>query len=114
VDENTIFQIGSTSKAFTGALVAMLMDEKKLGWQDRVLDRLEEFQMSDPWVTREFRVEDLMAQHSGLPAHAGDSQAFIGFDRAHIIPPCAISNRQPASAPGTPIKTGLFLMAAPW
>ena len=85
VDEHTIFQIGSTSKAFTAALVAMLMDAKQLAWQDRVVDRLDQFQMFDPWVTREFRVADLMAQHSGLPPYAGDGQAFMGFDRAHII-----------------------------
>ena len=85
VDEHTIFQIGSTSKAFTAALMAMLMDEKQLAWQDRVVDRLDQFQMFDPWVTREFRVADLMAQHSGLPPYAGDGQAFMGFDRAHII-----------------------------
>jgi len=85
VDEHTIFQIGSSSKAFTAALVAMLVDENKFAWQDRVVDRLDQFQMFDPWVTREFRVDDLMAQHSGLPSHAGDSQAFLGFDRAHII-----------------------------
>jgi CubicO group peptidase (beta-lactamase class C family) len=36
VDEHTIFQIGSTSKAFTAALVAKLVDEKKFAWQDRV------------------------------------------------------------------------------
>ncbi len=37
VDEHTIFQIGSTSKAFTAALVAMQVDAKKLKWDDRVV-----------------------------------------------------------------------------
>ena len=36
VDEHTIFQIGSTTKAFTAALMAMLVDGKKLDWPDRV------------------------------------------------------------------------------
>jgi CubicO group peptidase (beta-lactamase class C family) len=85
VDEHTIFQIGSASKAFTATLVGMLVDEHKLAWQDRVVERLDQFQMFDPWVTREFQVGDLMAQHSGLPPLAGDGQAFMGFDRAHII-----------------------------
>ena len=85
VDEQTIFQIGSTSKAFTGALVAMQVDEKKLNWADRVVEHLPQFQMFDPWVTREFLVEDLMAQHTGLPPYAGDNQAIMGFDRAHLI-----------------------------
>jgi CubicO group peptidase (beta-lactamase class C family) len=85
VDEHTIFQIGSTSKGFTAALAAMLADGKKFGWQDRVIDHLPDFRLYDPWVTREFLVEDLMAQRSGLPAHAGDAQAFLGFDRTQMI-----------------------------
>jgi CubicO group peptidase (beta-lactamase class C family) len=85
VDKNTIFQIGSTSKAFTATLVSMMVDENKFAWQDRVVDHLDQFQMYDPWVTREFQIADLMAQHSGLPPLDGDLQAFMGFDRAHII-----------------------------
>jgi CubicO group peptidase (beta-lactamase class C family) len=85
VDEHTIFQIGSTTKAFTSLLMAMQVDTKKLNWSDRVVEHLPEFQMFDPWVTREFMVEDLMAQHTGLPAYAGDNQALMGFDRAHLI-----------------------------
>ncbi len=85
VDENTIFQIGSTSKAFTAALVAMMIEEEKLGWKDKVIDYIPEFMMYDPWVTREFMVYDLMAQHSGMPGYAGDILSFVGFDREHII-----------------------------
>ncbi|MFH1889160.1 MAG: serine hydrolase [Candidatus Omnitrophota bacterium] len=85
VDERTIFQIGSTSKAFTAAMTAMLVDEGKLKWSDRVIDHYPDFQMYDSWVTREFMIEDLLAQHSGMPAYAGDFQAFVGFDRKHII-----------------------------
>ena len=69
VTPNTIFQIGSTSKAFTAALVAMQVDAGKVKWDDRVIDHLSDFKMFDPWVTREFTVTDLMAQRSGLPAH---------------------------------------------
>jgi len=85
VTETTIFQIGSTSKAFTGALLAMLVDEGKINWNDRVIDHLPDFQMYDPWVTREFLVKDLMAQRSGLPGYEGDELTFFGFDRDHII-----------------------------
>lgn len=85
VDEHTIFQIGSTSKAFTAALVAMMVDEKKVEWEDRVIDHLPDFRMYDPWVTREFMVEELLAQHSGMAPYSGDGQSFLGFDRAHIM-----------------------------
>ena len=85
VDTHTVFQIGSTSKAFTTTLMAMLVDEKKLNWKDKVIDHYPEFRMYDPWVTREFMIEELMEQHSGLPAYSVDALAFFGFDRNYII-----------------------------
>lgn len=84
VTPNTIFQIGSTSKAFTAALVAMQVDAGKVKWDDRVIDYLSDFKMFDPWVTREFTVTDLMAQRSGLPAHSGDDLAGLGYDRDYL------------------------------
>ncbi|MDH3222240.1 MAG: serine hydrolase [Gemmatimonadota bacterium] len=66
VDENTTFAVGSTSKAFTAAAVAMLVDEGKVGLDDLVIDHLPDFRLSDPYVTRSMRVRDLMAHNSGL------------------------------------------------
>ena len=40
VDEHTLFQIGSVSKAFTAATLALLVDDGKLGFDDRVIDHL--------------------------------------------------------------------------
>ncbi len=51
VDANTIFQTGSTGKAVTTAALAVLVDQGKIGWDDKVIDRLPGFQMYDPWVT---------------------------------------------------------------
>jgi len=84
VTENTIFQIGSTTKAFTAVLASMLVDEKKFKWEDKVVDLTPDFMMYDPWVTREFQVIDLMSQHSGMPAYAADSLYMMGFDRAYV------------------------------
>lgn len=112
VDEHTIFQIGSTSKAFTAALMAMLIDENKLAWQNKVVDRLDQFQMFDPWVTREFQIADLMAQHSGLPAYAGDDQAILGFDRAHIIHSLRYLKPVTSFRSQFAYQNGLFLVAA--
>ncbi len=85
VETSTLFRIGSTSKAFTAALVAMLVDEGKVKWNDRVVDHLPDFRLHDPWVTENFLVWDLMAQHSGMPAYAADSAAMVGFGREHIV-----------------------------
>jgi CubicO group peptidase (beta-lactamase class C family) len=76
VDDRTLFQIGSVSKAFTAASLALLADEGKLQWDAPVIDYLPEFRMYDAWVTREFTVRDLLTHRSGLPLGAGDLLIF--------------------------------------
>lgn len=66
VDSNTLFGIMSTTKAFTAMLVAMLMDEGKLHWDDPVTRWVPEFQMPDPYVTRVLTVKDLLTHSTGL------------------------------------------------
>lgn len=72
VDENTLFAIASNSKAFTTAMLAMLVDEKKLAWDDRASQHLPEFQMPDAYATREITVRDLVSHRSGLGTFSGD------------------------------------------
>jgi len=81
----TIFQIGSISKSFTATLVAILVHEGKLKWHDKVIDVLPDFRMYDPWVTREFTVEDLLNHRTGLPFGVGLYLPFFGFDQNHLI-----------------------------
>ena len=72
VDADTIFPNGSTGKAMTVAALAVLADEGKLSWDDKVIDHLPTFQMYDPWVTREMTIRDLLVHRSGLGLGAGD------------------------------------------
>lgn len=72
VDADTIFPTGSTGKAVTAAALAILVDEGKLGWDDKVIDHLPDFRMHDAWVTREMTVRDLLVHRSGLGLGAGD------------------------------------------
>lgn len=72
VDGQTLFEIAANSKAFTAAMLAMLVDEGKLAWDDPVTKHLPEFQMYDPYVTREMTIRDLLANRSGLGEGAGD------------------------------------------
>lgn len=72
VDENTLFAIASNTKAFTTASLAILVDEGKLKWDDKVSKYLPEFQMYDPWVTNELTVRDLVTHRVGLDTFSGD------------------------------------------
>ena len=72
VDAHTQFAIASNTKAFTAASISILADEGKLKLDDRVIDHLPWFRMSDAYITREMRVRDLLAHRSGLGLGAGD------------------------------------------
>lgn len=72
VDADTIFPTGSTGKAVTATALAVLVDEGRIGWDDRVIDHLPAFRMYDPWVTREMTIRDLLVHRSGLGLGAGD------------------------------------------
>jgi CubicO group peptidase (beta-lactamase class C family) len=72
VDENTLFGIGSNTKAFTAAALAKLVDEGKITWDDPVYERLRGFVMYDPYVSKEMRIRDLLCHRSGLSLGEGD------------------------------------------
>ena len=85
VDAHTLFQIASNTKAFTTAALAILVDDGKLSWDDPVTRYLPGFQLSDPYVTRELTVRDLVTHRSGLGLGAGDLLWFHStYDRAEI------------------------------
>lgn len=72
VDDHTLFGIASNSKAFTAAALSMLVEQKKLNWDDKVTDYIPEFKMANPYVTAEFTIRDLLTHRSGLGLGAGD------------------------------------------
>jgi CubicO group peptidase (beta-lactamase class C family) len=72
VDAHTLFAIASNTKAFTAAALQQLAEQGKLKMDDRVIDHLPWFRMSDPYVTNEMRIRDLLAHRSGLSLGAGD------------------------------------------
>lgn len=50
VDADTIFPTGSTGKAITAAALAVLVDDGRIQWDDKVIDHIPWFRMYDPWV----------------------------------------------------------------
>lgn len=67
VDEETLFSIASTSKGFTTAALAMLIDERKLDWDRPVVEVIPEFALFDPYATREANIRDLACHRVGIP-----------------------------------------------
>ena len=80
VDVNTLFGIASNSKAFTTAALGILVDEKKLKWDDKVIDYIPEFRMYNSYVTEEFTIRDLLTHRSGLGLGAGDLMIWPGVN----------------------------------
>ncbi|MCB9877988.1 MAG: serine hydrolase [Planctomycetes bacterium] len=68
----TLCNIASCSKAFTAAAVALLVQEKKLDWDDLVVEHVPEFRMQDAWITEHMTVRDLLCHRCGLVTFAGD------------------------------------------
>jgi CubicO group peptidase (beta-lactamase class C family) len=87
VTPETLFGIASHTKAFTTAALAILVDEGKLKWDDPVVDQLPDFQLHDPYVTRELTIRDLLCHRCGLGLGAGDLLFFppSDFTRAEIV-----------------------------
>ncbi|MBK7228268.1 MAG: serine hydrolase [Ignavibacteriales bacterium] len=72
VDKNTLFMIGSNTKAFTGTALAMLEHDEKLKLDDKVTKYLSDFKMKDEWVNKELNLLDIVSHRMGLETFQGD------------------------------------------
>src|SRR5581483_8646373 len=81
-DERTMFPIGSNTKQFTATELAILVDDGKLSWDDKVSARLPGFQMYDRYATGEMTVRDLLTHCSGLGLGEGDLMLFPRTNRS--------------------------------
>ena len=71
-DGNTLYAIASNTKAFTSAMMAMLVQEGKLHWNDKVQKYLPWFQLYDPFVSSHVTIKDLLCHRVGLGTFSGD------------------------------------------
>lgn len=69
VTADTVFAIGSASKAFTTMSMGVLVDDGLLAWDNPVRDYLPTFRLSDPFATERMTLRDLVTHRSGLPRH---------------------------------------------
>lgn len=85
IDTDTVFQIASVSKCFGSSIVAAMVGEGIVEWDDRVIDHDPGFELYNAASTRELRIRDLLCHRSSLPDHAGDLLEDIGYSRAEIL-----------------------------
>lgn len=87
VDADTLFGIASNTKAFTCAAISILAEDGRLDWDDPVTKHLPDFQMYDPWVTREVTLRDLVTHRAGLGLGQGDLMWWpaTDFTRREIV-----------------------------
>lgn len=76
VNEHTNFAIASNSKAFTTVALAILVEEGKINWTDKVKDHIPEFTMYNDYVEDNFNIVDLVTHRSGLGLGMGDLMFF--------------------------------------
>lgn len=86
VDEHTVFGIASVSKNITAAALAILVDEGKLNWDDKVIEHMPWFALSDPWVTAQVTVRDLLIHRVGVGRMLGNRLQFMtNLSRDEVI-----------------------------
>ncbi len=66
VDENTLFNMASTTKAMIAISIGILVDRGKVDWDDKVQDYLPNFQLSDQYIANDARVKDLLTHNLGI------------------------------------------------
>lgn len=69
VTADTLFQIASTSKAFTSTALAMLAAEKKLSFDDPVRQHVDYFHLADLCADSQVTIRDIVSHRTGLSRH---------------------------------------------
>ncbi|HEY7573929.1 MAG TPA: serine hydrolase, partial [Thermoanaerobaculia bacterium] len=70
VDADTIFDIASLTKSFTAAAIASMVDEGRLDWDKPIRSYLPAVQFSDPWLTANVTLRDLLCHRTGVRNNA--------------------------------------------
>lgn len=85
VDADTVFQLASLSKPFGSAVVAGIVDDGDVSWDDPVATLDPSIELSDPWVSEHATIGDYYSHRTGLPGDAADMLDVFGYDQAEAF-----------------------------
>jgi len=85
IDRDTVFQLASVSKPIASTIAASLVGDRRISWDDKIVDLDRGFSLSDASVTQQLTIRDLLSHRSGLPTSAGDALEDLGFTRPFIL-----------------------------
>ncbi|TDQ14668.1 CubicO group peptidase (beta-lactamase class C family) [Algoriphagus boseongensis] len=85
VTENTLFAIGSSSKAFTSAVLGVLRKDEKIDFDERPGKYIPELRFKESWMNEQIIVKDLMAHRTGLPRHDFSWFMFPSESKSELI-----------------------------
>ena len=82
VDEHTLYEAASLTKTFTATLAARLTEQGKINWTDPVIKHIPDFETSEPYVTKNLTIQDLLTLRSGFL----EGDKLSGKSRTELIP----------------------------
>lgn len=85
IDPDTVFMLASMSKSIGASVVATLVGEGVVSWDDPVIEHLPDFALADPYVTEHATIGDYYSHRTGIPHAGGDLLEDIGYDREYIL-----------------------------
>jgi CubicO group peptidase (beta-lactamase class C family) len=85
VDSDTVFEIASFSKPIASTILASLVGEGKISWDDRIVDLDPGFQLSSADTTRQVTIRDFLSHRSGLATASGDLLEDLGYSRPQVL-----------------------------
>ncbi|HEV2425667.1 MAG TPA: serine hydrolase domain-containing protein [Terriglobia bacterium] len=111
VDKDTVFMAASNTKGMTTLLLAELVDEKKLAWDERVIDAYPSFRLGDPPTTKKVLIKNLICACTGLPRQ--DLEWLFEFRNATPLSELALlGTMQPTSKFGEVFQYSNLMAAA--
>jgi beta-lactamase class C len=85
VDEHTVFRLASVSKGFTGVLGALLDYDETLELDDRLIEKVDSFDLKSEWHEDSLTIQHVLSQSTGLPYHAYTNLVEEGWERERLL-----------------------------